>query len=156
MALGRGKRRTEAAGGDPRRLRFAYDESAERWARSEPHQAVIGATDSVPWSGRGARVSPQIPEAARQLGVRLRIATFDARDRAAFLEQLGEAQLPAIGSFLDRDTVVRWTRLTQEAPDVAARLQSYRQTFYWLLRPGRNLTALPTTLRGAAKGGGRS
>jgi hypothetical protein len=93
----------------------------------------------------------QIPEAARQLGVRLRIATFDTRDRAAFLEQLGDAQLPATGSFLGKDAVVRWTRLTQESPDVAARLQSYRQTFYWLLRPGRNLTALPTTLRGAAK-----
>jgi hypothetical protein len=93
----------------------------------------------------------EIPEAARQLGVRLRIATFDARDRAAFLEQLGDAQLPATGSFLEQDAVVRWTRLTLELPEAAARLQSYRQTFYWLLRPGRNLTALPTTLRGAAK-----
>jgi hypothetical protein len=93
----------------------------------------------------------RIPEAARQLGVRLRIATFDARDRAAFLEQLGDAQLPAAGSFLSKDAVVRWTRLTQEVPEAATRLQSYRQTFYWLLRPGRNLTALPTTLRGASK-----
>jgi len=93
----------------------------------------------------------EIPEAARQLGVRLGVATFDARDRAAFVEQLGDGQLPKAGAFLGRETVLRWTRLTQELPEAAARLQSYRQSFYWLLRPGRNLTALPTTLRGAAK-----
>jgi hypothetical protein len=92
-----------------------------------------------------------IPESARQLGLRLRVSAFDGADRATFLEQLGSALLPSTGAFLELDTMRRWTRLTLETPEAIARLQRYRQSFYWLVRRGRNLTGLPTAIGRVSK-----
>jgi hypothetical protein len=92
-----------------------------------------------------------IRESARQLALRLGVSAFDSADRATFLDQLGSALLPSTGTFLELETIRRWTRLTLETPDAIARLQRYRQSFYWLVRRGRNLTGLPTAIGRVAK-----
>lgn len=93
----------------------------------------------------------EIPESARQLALRLRVSAFDGADRMTFREQLGAALLPASGAFLELETMLRWTRLTLDTPEAIARLQRYRQSFYWLVRRGRNLTGLPTAIARVAK-----
>jgi hypothetical protein len=92
----------------------------------------------------------EISAAARQLALRLGIAAMDANDRRALSEQLGDRDLPTAGNFLDAGTLLHWMKLTTELPQSVDRLQRYRQTYYWLQRPRRNLTALPTALSQAS------
>lgn len=92
-----------------------------------------------------------IPESARQLALRLEIAVMDREDRAAFLEQTGDALLPVAGHFLGPDALQRWTALTLRTPEAISRVQRYRQSHYWLVPRRRNLTALLTTLASNAK-----
>lgn len=88
----------------------------------------------------------EIPPSSRQLALRLGIAALDASDRRALIEQLGDRDLPAAGGFLDSQSLQRWMKLTNQVPQTVDRLQRYRHTYYWLQRPRRNLTALPTAV----------
>ncbi len=91
----------------------------------------------------------EIASAARQLALRLGIAAVDPVDRAALLEQAGEARLPVVGDFLAASQLQRWVTATTEIPGTAKALQRYRRAYYWTLPRRRNLTQLPAYLQAA-------
>jgi hypothetical protein len=93
----------------------------------------------------------EIASAARQLALRLGIAAVDPTDRAALVEQAGEALLPAAGSFLAAEQLQRWMIATTQTPDTAKALQRYRRAYYWTLPRRRNLTQLPAYLQAASR-----
>lgn len=91
-----------------------------------------------------------LPAAARQLANKLGIAAMDSTDRRGLLDQLGEGRLPAAGSFLDRETLMKWIELTSSTPGRTEAIQRYRRAYYWLLPRHKNLTQLPAYLTGVA------
>jgi hypothetical protein len=93
----------------------------------------------------------EIPASSRQLALRLHIAALDASDRRLLIDQLGDENLPVVGSFFEASALRRWMSLTGAVPSTVEPLQRYRNTYYWLQRPRRNLTALPSALSGASR-----